>query len=107
LHQVFLNLITNAIEAMAVTDRAHLLRVTSDIDSNSSGVVVTVEDSGTGIDKKNEARIFETFFSTKPAGMGMGLAICRSAIESHGGSLKVSANNPYGTRVHVVLPSGG
>ena len=107
LQQVFLNLVTNAIEAMTVTGRVRSLRITSDINSKSSGVVVTVEDSGTGIDKQNKGRIFETFFTTKATGTGVGLAICRSIIESHAGSLKVSANNPYGTIFHVVLPSGG
>ncbi len=89
------------------TGRVRSLRITSDIDSKSSGVVVTVEDTGTGIDKQNKDRIFETFFTTKATGIGMGLTICRSIVESHGGSLEVSANNPYGTIFHVVLPSGG
>jgi len=107
LQQVFLNLVTNAIEAMTVTGRVRSLRITSDISSRFSCVVVTVEDSGRGIDKQNKDRIFERFFTTKATGMGMGLAICRSIMESHGGSLEVSANNPYETIFHVVLPSGG
>jgi signal transduction histidine kinase len=107
LQQVFLNLVTNAIEAMTVTGRVRSLRITSNIDSKSSDVVVTVEDTGTGIDKQNKDRIFETFFTTKATGTGMGLTICRSIIESHGGNLEVSANIPYGTIFHVVLPSGG
>ena len=105
LQQVFLNLVTNAIEAMTVTDRVRSLRMTSDNNSESSGIVVTVEDTGTGIDKQSKDRIFETFFTTKATGTGMGLAICRSIIESHGGSLEVSANNPYGTIFYVALPT--
>jgi signal transduction histidine kinase len=105
LQQVFLNLIMNAVEAMSsVTGRVRSLRITSEINFESSGVVVTVEDSGTGIDKKNKDRVFETFFSTKSSGTGMGLTICRSIIESHGGSLQASANDPYGTIFHVALP---
>jgi signal transduction histidine kinase len=107
LQQVFLNLVTNAMEAMTVIGRVRSLRLTSDINSKSSGVVVTVEDSGTGIDKQNKDDIFETFFTTKATGTGMGLTICRSIIQSHDGSLEVSANNPYGTIFHVALPSGG
>jgi signal transduction histidine kinase len=107
LQQVFLNLIMNAIEAMRpITDRARLLRVTSNVIQESSGVLVTIEDSGTGIDRKDRDRIFEPFFTTKSAGTGIGLTICRSIIESHGGSLRASANNPFGTTFHVVLPSG-
>jgi signal transduction histidine kinase len=107
LQQVILNLIANAIEAMdSVTDRARRLRVTSDVTQNMSGVVVTIEDSGTGIEDKNREHIFEPFFSTKPAGTGVGLAICSSIIESHGGSLGMSANKPHGTIFQVSLPIG-
>ena len=106
LQQVFLNLIMNAIEAMRpVPDRARLLRIRSDIIQESSSVLVTIEDSETGIDRKYEDRIFDPFFTTKSTGTGIGLTICRSIIESHGGSLQVSANNPYGTIFHIVLPS--
>jgi signal transduction histidine kinase len=105
LQQVFLNLTLNAIEAMrSVTDRVCSLRITSEINLESSRVLITVEDSGTGIDQKNKDRIFETFFSTKSTGTGMGLTICRTIIESHGGMLQASANNPYGTIFHVALP---
>jgi signal transduction histidine kinase len=106
LQQVFLNLSANAIEAMRmVTDRARLLRIKSDIIQESSHVLVTFEDSGTGIDVKDEQRIFEPFFTTKSSGTGIGLTICKSIIESHGGSLHLSANHPYGTIFHVALPS--
>ena len=107
LEEVFLNLINNAIETMqSVTERARLLRISSDLVQGSSAVVVTVEDSGTGIDRQDQERIFEPFFTTKSKGMGIGLAVCRAIVESHGGSLSASANKPYGTIFHVVLPCG-
>jgi signal transduction histidine kinase len=105
LQQVFINLCANAIEAMRSVDRARLLRIKSDIIKESSHVLVTIEDSGTGIDGKNRDRIFEPFFTTKSSGTGIGLTICRSIIESHGGGLQVSVNHPYGTIFHVALPS--
>jgi len=107
LHQVFLNLITNAIEAMAsVTDRARVLRVTSDIAQGSPDILVTVADSGTGIEGDDKGRIFEPFFTTKPHGTGIGLSICRSIVESHGGRLRAFADKPYGMIFQVTLPSG-
>jgi signal transduction histidine kinase len=106
LQQVFLNLTVNALDAMRpVTDRAHVLRIKSDIIPASSNVAVMVEDSGTGIDGQDTDRIFEPFFTTKSAGTGVGLTICQSIIQAHGGSLRASANNPFGTIFHVVLPS--
>jgi signal transduction histidine kinase len=106
LQQVFLNLITNAIEAMGpITDRARVFRVRSDIFQESSQIVVAVEDTGTGIEIKDRDQIFEPFFTTKATGTGIGLSICRMIIESHGGSLRASANKPYGTIFHVILPS--
>ena len=108
LHQVFVNLIMNAIEAMRpVPDRARLLRIRSDIIQESSSVLVTIEDSGTGIDGKDKERVFEPFFTTKSKGMGIGLAICRAIVESHGGTVQAFANNPCGTIFHLALPTGG
>jgi signal transduction histidine kinase len=107
LQQVLLNLIMNAVEAMrSIAGRARRLRITSDVIQGSSGVLVTIEDSGTGIDRKDKARIFEPFFTTKSTGTGIGLTICRSIIESHGGTLRASANQPHGTIFHVALPGG-
>jgi signal transduction histidine kinase len=107
LQQVFLNLITNAIEAMgSVTDRARVLRVSSDIIQESSDIVVTVEDTCMRIEGKDKDRIFEPFFTTKSTGTGIGLTICRVIIEAHGGSLRISTNKPYGTIFQVTLPSG-
>jgi signal transduction histidine kinase len=96
----------NAIDAMrCVTDRARLLRIRSDIIQQSSDIMVTIEDSGTGVERKDKDLVFEPFFTTKSTGTGIGLTICRSIIESHGGSLGISANTPYGTILHVTLPS--
>jgi signal transduction histidine kinase len=97
----------NAIEAMrGVTDGVRVLRVTSDFIQEHSGVLVTVGDSGPGIDSKDKHRILEPFFSTKPTGTGIGLAICQSIIESHGGHIRVSDNHPRGAIFHVALPDG-
>lgn len=107
LQQVFLNLISNAIEAMnSVTDRARNLQVRTNIVQESSDVVVTVEDSGTGLRGEDKGRIFEPFFTTKSTGTGVGLTICRVIIESHDGSLVVLPNKPYGAIFEVTLPSG-
>jgi signal transduction histidine kinase len=106
LQQVILNLVMNAIEAMSsVTDRPRVLRISSEI-HNPLGLVVTVEDSGTGIDPQNRERVFDAFFTTKSNGMGMGLSICRSIVEAHGGRLSVSPSQPHGSAFQVVLPVG-
>ena len=104
LQQVMLNLITNAADALrSVEDRARLLRVKSEA-SGSSGVAISVQDNGTGIDLKDVDRIFDAFFTTKSNGMGMGLAICRSIIEAHGGTLSASPGVAQGSIFHIVLP---
>jgi signal transduction histidine kinase len=106
LQQVVLNLMINGIEAMtSVSDRPRLLQVRSER-HESGGVLVTVEDSGAGIDVKDIDRIFETFFTTKPQGMGMGLSICRSIVEAHGGRISASRANPHGSVFQVFLPIG-
>jgi signal transduction histidine kinase len=108
LHQVFLNLITNALEAMAAaSDRPSLLRVTSGVVQGSSDIAVTVEDTGVGIPDKDSGRILEPFFSTKIAGTGVGLTICRVILKAHGGRMHLSTNQPHGTIVRVILPSVG
>jgi signal transduction histidine kinase len=105
LQQVLLNLITNAADAMSgVTDRARVLKLTSRaIESNA--VAVSVEDTGTGIDPRAVDRIFDAFFTTKSNGMGLGLAICCSIVESHGGTVTVEANVPHGSIFRINLPS--
>jgi putative pyrimidine permease RutG len=105
LQQVVLNLVTNAIEAMsAVRERARVLQVTT-ITEDPDHIVMSVSDSGTGIDPKNARHIFDPFFTTKLRGMGMGLSICRSIIETHGGRLWVSPGAAQGSVFHVRLPS--
>jgi signal transduction histidine kinase len=107
LQQVFLNLFMNAIEAMrSISSRVRLLRIRSDFIQEFSGVLVTIEDSGSGIESKDKDHIFEPFFSTKSTGTGIGLAICQSIIEAHGGHLRASDNHPHGTIFHVTLPGG-
>jgi C4-dicarboxylate-specific signal transduction histidine kinase len=107
LQQVIVNLIMNAVDAMStVVNRARLLRVRTEIHEFSS-VLLTVEDTGTGIDLENISRIFDAFFTTKSHGMGMGLSICRSIVENHGGRLWVSSGRPHGSIFHVLLPIGG
>jgi PAS domain S-box-containing protein len=104
LQHVLFNLMTNAIDAMeSVTDRNRILRVKSN-PNGSAGVLITVEDSGIGIVPENINRIFSAFFTTKSHGMGLGLAICRSIVESHGGRLSASPNYPHGAAFQIVLP---
>ena len=104
LQQVVRNLIMNALEAMdGVTDRPRVLTIKSAA-RDSRNVVITVEDRGTGIRPENMRHIFDRFFTTKPHGMGVGLAICRSIIDSHGGKLSVSPGQPYGTVFQIILP---
>jgi signal transduction histidine kinase len=104
LQQVMLNLILNAIEATsAVKSRPRVLRISTQTD-NGCAVLVTVEDSGVGLDPATVGRLFEPFFTTKPGGMGMGLAISRSIIEAHGGRLWASSGAPHGTVFRFSLP---
>ena len=104
LRQVILNLVMNAIQAMvSVSDRARVLRVRSE-NHGDEGVLVAVEDSGSGIAPKDMDRIFETFFTTKSEGMGMGLSICRSIVESHGGRISASRADPRGSVFQIILP---
>ena len=105
LQQVILNLIVNAIEAMNFMPDARKLRITSGL-HDADGVLITVEDSGPGIAPENLDKVFDTFFTTKPTGMGMGLSICRSIIEAHGGRLWASGVAPHGCIFHVILPKG-
>jgi C4-dicarboxylate-specific signal transduction histidine kinase len=105
LQQVFLNLFVNAIEAMrGITDRARLLQIKSNFIQGNSGILVTIGDSGPGINSRDKTRILEPFFSTKATGTGIGLAICKSIVEAHDGHISVSDNHPYGAIFHVALP---
>ena len=107
LQQVMLNLIMNGIEAMsAVMDRPKVLTISSER-VESGGVLVAVKDTGAGIDPATADRIFESFFTTKPNGMGMGLSICRSIIEAHGERFWASPNTPHGAIFQFTLPADG
>jgi PAS domain S-box-containing protein len=104
LQQVIINLVMNGIEAMqTTTDRRELL-IRSHADE-ARQVVVAVEDRGVGITDEDADRLFHAFFSTKPSGLGMGLSICRSIIEVHGGRIWASANIGPGATFQFALPS--
>jgi C4-dicarboxylate-specific signal transduction histidine kinase len=105
LQQVILNLLVNAAEAMdSVTNRDRLLKVASERQTPSD-VLITVEDSGPGMEPEKIKRIFEPFYTTKPDGMGMGLSICRSIVESHGGRLFATPRRDWGLAMQVSLPA--
>jgi len=104
LQQVVLNLILNAVEAMGSVEagaRELLIRTEHD----DAGVLVSVRDSGPGIDPTHLKRVFEPFYTTKSGGTGMGLSICRSIIDAHGGRLWAEANRPRGTVFQFTLPN--
>jgi PAS domain S-box-containing protein len=104
LQQVVLNLVMNGIDAMrTVTDRSRILTVQSQLDDRRN-IVVNVADSGVGLDPANRERIFDTFFTTKAEGMGMGLAISNSIIEAHHGRLWVEPGSPFGAVFGFALP---
>ena len=104
LEQVFLNLVMNAIEAMNSSKSDHRVLELKTSVNEGHEVLVTVADSGPGVDAENLEKIFDAFFTTKPDGMGMGLSICRSIIESHGGRLWALPGDP-GLIFCVSLPS--
>jgi PAS domain S-box-containing protein len=105
LQQLFVNLFMNAIDAMkSVTDRARVFTIKSRL-GESDGVVITLEDTGAGIDPAHQDRIFDAFFTTKSDGMGMGLSISRSIIETHGGRLSAKPRDPNGSVFEIVLPA--
>ena len=105
LQQVVLNLIINAIEAMSTTSAGQReLRVATD-EAEAGGVLVSVSDSGPGLPPGAEHDLFKPFHTTKPNGLGLGLSICRSIIEGHGGRLWATADAPTGTVFQFTLPS--
>jgi PAS domain S-box-containing protein len=104
LQQVIINLVMNGIEAMqSVTDRPRELVIRSRQDETKQ-VLVSVADCGVGISAENADRLFNAFFTTKSSGMGMGLSICRSIIEAHGGRLWATASLPHGATFQFALP---
>ena len=105
LQQVIINLLVNAVDAMASVDgRPRELAIRSQT-RGPGQVLIAVRDTGVGIDPQNATGIFEAFYSTKPNGMGMGLSICRSIVESHGGTIWASPNEGPGATFQFALPS--
>ncbi|HXO90962.1 MAG TPA: ATP-binding protein [Stellaceae bacterium] len=107
LQQVMLNLILNAVEAMSGSSegaRELLIRTEQD---GSGSVLVVVQDSGPGLKPESLDRLFDAFYTTKPGGMGMGLSICRSIIEAHGGRVWATPNLPQGAVLQFTLPQQG
>ncbi|MBR0849159.1 MASE4 domain-containing protein [Bradyrhizobium diazoefficiens] len=104
LQQVILNLFKNAIEAMASTPRNdRRLNIDMRVERNSV-VLLSIQDTGSGVPPQDQDRIFEAFFSTKPAGMGLGLAICRTIIEKYEGRLVLRKSGPQGSTFEITLP---
>ncbi|MDX6007635.1 ATP-binding protein [Cupriavidus necator] len=104
LQQVILNLVMNAIEAMSLVEgRARVLMVTTQR-NDQSAVHVAIRDTGVGLDTRQLERVFDAFYTTKPQGMGMGLAICRSIVETHGGQLWAMPNDGFGASFHFTFP---
>jgi signal transduction histidine kinase len=107
LQQVIINLVINGMEAMEpFTDRSRELIIRTRRD-DAGQVLVTVEDCGVGISAEDADRLFTAFFTTKSSGMGMGLSICRSIVEAHGGRVWAKPNWPQGSIFHFTLPLHG
>jgi signal transduction histidine kinase len=100
--QALVNLCMNAIQAMSTSNRRRQLLV--HVANEEQNVAITVSDTGPGIEKELLQAIFEPFYSTKPDGMGMGLAISRSCVERHGGWIEVKSELDQGTQFKLVLP---
>jgi signal transduction histidine kinase len=105
LQQVIINLVMNGVEAMQpIPDRPHELAIRS-YQNETQGVVVDVVDTGLGISAENADKLFNAFFTAKSGGMGMGLSICRTIIEAHGGRLSAANNAGPGARFQFTLPT--
>jgi C4-dicarboxylate-specific signal transduction histidine kinase len=105
LQQVLVNLILNAVEAMSsIEDGTRELSIRTE-QSQTGGILVAVHDSGPGVDPVNLERVFEPFYTTKISGIGMGLSICQTIINGHGGRLWMSANEPRGAVFQFTLPA--
>jgi len=107
LQQVMLNLILNAVEAMSGSSQATRELMIRTAQDGPDSVLVAVQDSGPGLKPESLDRLFEAFYTTKPGGMGMGLSICRSIIEAHGGRVWATANAPQGATFQFTLPQHG
>jgi C4-dicarboxylate-specific signal transduction histidine kinase len=102
LQEVMVNLIHNALEAMASADGRRVLKIRTE--PTAGGAAIAVEDTGPGVSPEKAEGIFDAFVSTKPKGMGLGLAISRMIVERHEGELSFSAANPHGAIFRVALP---
>jgi PAS domain S-box-containing protein len=107
LQQVMLNLIFNAVEAMSGSDDGSRELLISSEEDGANGVRIAVRDWGPGLKPESLDRLFDAFYTTKPDGMGMGLSICRSIIEAHGGRVWATPNVPQGAALQFTLPQQG
>jgi PAS domain S-box-containing protein len=107
LQQVVLNLFLNAIEAMSGVEHLPKQLLVASVKDESQGAQVMVQDSGTGLDAAAQDRLFEAFYTTKPQGMGIGLAVSRTIVQAHGGRLWATANQPHGAIFQFSLPAEG
>src|SRR5258708_11447082 len=105
LQQVILNLLINAVEAMSGISEGSRELLISTREAESEGVLLAVRDSGPGLVPESVDRLFESFYTTKPGGLGMGLSICRSIIEAHHERLWATANTPHGAVFQFTLPA--
>jgi PAS domain S-box-containing protein len=105
LQQVIMNLIINAVEALSSLSEGSRELVITTGKGEPDGVLVVVRDSGPGLSSAGVDRIFEAFYTTKPGGLGMGLSICRTIIEAHGGRLWATADQPQGATFQLTLPA--
>ena len=104
LQQVILNLIMNAIEAMSeLAEESRELSISS-VSTGADGVLIAVSDSGPGLPQADRDRLFDAFYTTKASGLGMGLSICRSIVDAHGGRLWATPNEPHGATFCMMLP---
>jgi signal transduction histidine kinase len=106
LQQVVLNLILNAVESMSSVDDARRELSIGTGRREADEILVAVRDSGPGIDPEHLERVFDSFYTTKPDGMGLGLSICRSIIDAHQGRLWAAPNEPRGAVFQFTLPAG-
>jgi signal transduction histidine kinase len=106
LQEVIINLLQNAVEAMATSnDDRRMLTVRTQRDGGKA-VIVEIEDTGPGIDAESRDKVFDAFVTTKPGGMGLGLAICRMIVDRHGGQLSAAPAHPRGAVFRITLPQG-
>ena len=106
LQQVLLNLILNGMDAMNDVDNQRRILTLQTERGDNGHVIVTVKDSGHGLSPETLPRIFESFYSTKTEGMGLGLSVARSIVEEHRGRIWAESNSDGGATIHFALPSG-